>query len=182
MYYTDDENDRLLNSLTYCTSCEKNCVIDLDGFTKCLSCKELLITDLKQVRRTYCSKVKTNKKNNFTKVLNEYLQGSNFYEVQQIVDIFSELVDFMINTKKVGDKLPNINTKLFIEKILYFMGLSETVHTQTKSSIDNTILWYKFIQYKHNQSITNVVRVEEELDINPQQFRSNSIKSVSLRF
>src|SRR5271156_1308094 len=154
------EYDRLLNSLTYCLSCEKNCVIALDGFTQYLSCKEILIVDLKQVRRNYCSKVKTNKINNFTKTLNEYLYGSNFYEVQQIVDIFSEFIDFMIQTKKVGDKLPNINAEFFIKKILFYLSLSPAassrvakgdIETKRKKGNDNNeILWYNFTQYRSN--------------------------------
>ena len=68
------DDDRILNSLTYCFNCDINCVIQLNGFTQCIKCENILITDLKQVRRTYSSKVKNNKLNNFTKVLNEYLQ------------------------------------------------------------------------------------------------------------
>ena len=85
---------------TYCSSCEKNCVIQVGGFTKCMYCKDILVTDLKQIRRTYANKTRHNKITHFSNALNVYLQDSKFYEVQQIVDIFTELVDFMRLTKK----------------------------------------------------------------------------------
>ena len=107
---------------TYCYNCEKNCVIKLDGYTKCMGCKDILTTDLKQIRKTYSTKSIQNKITHFTNALNEYLKDTKFYEVQQIVDVFSELIDFMRVTKKVGDKLPNISAKFFIEKYYIILG------------------------------------------------------------
>src|SRR5271167_3930554 len=127
--YDDDLN------LSYCLSCDKNCVIDFLGYTQCMSCEDIIVTDLKQIRKTYTTKSKTNKIVHFTNALNEYLKGSRFYEVQQIVDIFEELVDFMRLNKKVVDKLPNINTKFYIEKILGYLRLCP-YSKQTKKFTD----------------------------------------------
>ena len=177
-----DSRSDLEIPLKYCYNCEKNCVIELDGYTKCIGCKDILCTDLKQIRKTYNTKSIQNKITHFTNTLNEYLKDTKFYEVQQIVDVFKELIEFMRASKKVGEKLPNINAKFFIEKILVYLGLlSPYVLTRSKKKIDNNeIIWYQFTQYK-------LSRETEDLDMNPPQclnvgvFPSNSIKSVSMR-
>ena len=52
-----------------------------------------------------------------------YLEGCNFSDVQQIVDIFTELINYTRWVYRDDDKLPNMNAKFFIEKILEFLGL-----------------------------------------------------------
>src|SRR5271167_4804844 len=142
--YNDDDIN-----LSYCLSCDKNCVIDFLGYTQCMSCKDIIVTDLKQIRKTYTTKSKTNKIVHFTNALNEYLKGCGFSEVQQIVDIFEELIDFMRLNKNVGDKLPNINTKFFIEKIIGYLRLGPEPK-RSKKFTDKDLLWYHFTQYKFN--------------------------------
>src|SRR5258708_23470804 len=162
--------------LTYCFNCDKNCVIELYGYTQCVTCKHILVTDVKQIRRTYVTKAKTNKINNFTKALNEFLlrKDPKFYAAQQIVDIFSELVDFITLRAKPQDKLHNINAKFFIEKILTYLGLIPE-HVVRKKYTDNERLWCLFTLYKYNYAY------EDDFDINPPQCGVTPIKCPSLR-
>ena len=90
-FQTINESDNDLK-FTYCSNCEKMSVIQLDGYTKCMCCKDILVTDLKQIRRTYANKTRQNKITHFTNALNVYLQGSKFYEVQQIVEYLQNLL------------------------------------------------------------------------------------------
>src|SRR3981189_3768845 len=69
-----DSRSDLEISLKYCYNCEKNCVIELDGYTKCIWCKYILVTDLKQIRKTYSTKSIQNKITHFTNALNVYLK------------------------------------------------------------------------------------------------------------
>ena len=85
--------------------------------------------------------------------------------------------------KKVSDKLPNINVKFFIEKILFYLGYLPYT-TRSKKRIDNNeIIWYQFTQYKLSRETED----HFPSDMNPPQclnvniFPSNSIKSVSMR-
>src|SRR3981189_967437 len=105
-YISEDANGL---KMSYCFNCEKNCVVQLDGYTQCMGCKDILCTDVKQIRKIYSTKSIQNKITHFTNALNEYLKDTKFYrrgaelhEVQQIVDVFKELIEFMRASKKVG--------------------------------------------------------------------------------
>jgi len=186
----DDSSDEFSIDFTYCSNCEKNCVIQLDGYTQCQGCKNILVTDLKKIRRTYVTKSRQNKINHFTNALNEYLRDTcpHIHDVQQIVDIFIELVDFirLTNTQR---KLPNINAKFFIEKILRSFGFRippKTYRLKKKNAREsnNEKIWNRFEHYKKDKSYIDS-DIEEDMDDIPQClsygiFPSNSIKSVSL--
>jgi hypothetical protein len=87
----------------------------------------------------------------------------------------------MRQTKIIREKLPNINAKFFIEKILCYLGLAET-KPRIKNGVNNDKIWNNFTQYKRD-----TVVLKEDVDINTPPclsygtFLSNSIKSVSLR-
>src|SRR5204863_9261698 len=102
---------------------------------------------MKKIRKTYVTKTKQNKINHFTKALNMYLEGSNFSDVQQIVDIFTELVNYARWVYRDNDKLPNMNAKFFIEKILGYLGLTiepRSANLRRKKLSDKENLWHYF--------------------------------------